>query len=82
VPNDRLHRWRARLRTLGTVEDRAPGGVALHALRRAEVDAIFAVTEQWGEVDRSHRKLAHRGAPPCVRWRLGLLVSNPGGVGL
>jgi putative transposase len=26
------------------------------------VDAILAITEQWGEVDRSHRKLAHRGS--------------------
>jgi hypothetical protein len=68
VPDDRVHRWRTRLRTVGTLEDRAPGGVAVHALRPAEVDAILAVTEQWGEVDRSHRKLAHRGSYIGAVW--------------
>jgi putative transposase len=27
-----------------------------------EIEAILAVTDEWGEVDRSHRKLAHRGS--------------------
>jgi hypothetical protein len=54
--------WRTRLRTVGTLEDRAPGGVALHALTPVEIDAVLAVAEEWGEVDRSHRKLAHRGS--------------------
>ncbi|MGH9117281.1 MAG: DDE-type integrase/transposase/recombinase [Acidimicrobiales bacterium] len=62
VPDDRVHRWRLRLREVGTLEDRAPGGVALHALTPAEIDAVLAVAEEWGEVDRSHRKLAHRGS--------------------
>jgi putative transposase len=62
VPDDRVHRWRARLRIVGTLEDRAPGGVALHAVTPTEIDAILAITEQWDEVDRSHRKLAHRGS--------------------
>ena len=62
VSDDRAHRWRRRLRDTGTVEDRPPGGVALHALRPCEVAEILAVTEQWGPVDRSHRKLAHRGS--------------------
>jgi transposase InsO family protein len=62
VSDDRVHRWRQRLREVGTLEDRAPGGVALHALTPAEVAAILAVTEEWGEIDRSHRKLAHRGS--------------------
>jgi hypothetical protein len=57
-----VHRWRARLRTVGTLEDRTPGGVALHALTPFEIDAVLAIAEQWGEVDRSHRKLAHRGS--------------------
>jgi hypothetical protein len=47
---------------VGTLEDRAPGGVAVHALTPGEVAEILAVTEQWGIVDRSHRKLAHRGS--------------------
>ena len=62
VPDDRVHRWRFRLREVGTLEDRAPGGVALHALTPIEVAEILAVTEEWGPVDRSHRKLAHRGS--------------------
>jgi transposase InsO family protein len=62
VSDDRVHRWRIRLRTVGTLEDRAPGGVALHAVTPAEIDAVLAVAEEWGEVDRSHRKLAHRGS--------------------
>ncbi len=62
VADDRVHRWRQRLRQLGTLEDRAPGGVALHALTPAEVGEILAICEEWGPVDRSHRKLAHRGS--------------------
>lgn len=68
VPDDRVHRWRTRLREIGTLQDRAPGGVALHALRPAEVEAILVVTERWGEVDRSHRKLAHRGSYIGAVW--------------
>ena len=62
VSDDRVHRWRARRRDVGTLEDLAPGGTAVHALLPAEVDAIMAIAEQWGPVDRSHRKLAHRGS--------------------
>jgi putative transposase len=62
VPDDRVHRWRARLRDVGTLTDRAPGGVAVHALMPWETAEILAIAEQWGEVDRSHRKLAHRGS--------------------
>ncbi len=46
VPDDRVHRWRQRLREVGTLEDRAPGGVALHAFRPSEVAEILAVTEE------------------------------------
>jgi putative transposase len=53
-----------------------------------EIDEILAVTEQWGEVDRSHRKLAHRGSytgrvwvsPSTVRRVLaahGLVLPEP-----
>lgn len=62
VPDDRLHRWRHRLRTTGTLADRAPGGVALHSLLDWEVQAILDLAEEWGPIDRSHRKLAHRGS--------------------
>ena len=62
VCDDRVHRWRRRLRDAGCVEDRKPGGVALHALRPSEIAEILAVVEQWGPVDCSCRKLAHRGS--------------------
>lgn len=62
VPDDRLHRWRHRLRTTGTLADRSPGGVALHALLDWEVQAILDLAEDWRTIDRSHRKLAHRGS--------------------
>jgi putative transposase len=34
----------------------------MHGLLPEEVEAILALFEEWGEVDRSHRKLAHRGS--------------------
>ena len=58
----RAHRWRARLRETGTLEDRAPVGAAVHRLLAWEEQAILDLIEQWGWVDRSHRKLAHRGS--------------------
>jgi transposase InsO family protein len=62
VGDDRAHRWRARLRETGTLEDRDPGGGAVHGLLAWEEQAILDLIETWGEVDRSHRKLAHRGS--------------------
>jgi len=62
VSDDRVHRWRARRRELGTLEDLAPGGTPVHALLAWEVAEILAIVEEWGPVDRSHRKLAHRGS--------------------
>ena len=58
----RAHRWRQRLREIGTLEDRDPGGGAVHGLLGWEEQAILDLIEQWGWVDRSHRKLAHRGS--------------------
>ena len=57
----RAHRWFAR-RARGQLVDRAPGGAALHGLLAEEVEQILALFEEWGETDRSHRKLAHRGS--------------------
>lgn len=34
----------------------------MHALLDGEVEAILALFDEWGETDRSHRKLAHRGS--------------------
>jgi hypothetical protein len=58
----RAHRWRARLRETGTLEGRDPGGGAVHGLLVWEEQAILDLVEEWGWVDRSHRKLAHRGS--------------------
>jgi transposase InsO family protein len=62
ISDVRVHRWRRRLREVGTLVDRAPGGNAVHRLLDWEVAAILELIEQWGEIDRSHRKLAHRGS--------------------
>jgi hypothetical protein len=56
-----LGRWQAR-RDAGQLADRAPGGHPLHGLLEAERAAIVALFEAWGEIDRSHCKLAHRGS--------------------
>lgn len=79
VSDDRVHRWRAHQRVTGTLIDRAPGGNPLHGILAWEEQAILELVETWGEVDRSHRKLAHRGSyigrlwvsPSTVRRVLG-----------
>jgi putative transposase len=44
------------------LEDLRPGGGAVHGLLAEEVTEIVWLFHRWGEVDRSHRKLAHRGS--------------------
>jgi transposase InsO family protein len=58
----RVVRWQARA-ALDRLDD-LPGGPAevLHALLPWERDAIVKVAEEWLAIDRSHRKLAHRGS--------------------
>jgi transposase InsO family protein len=68
VSDDRVHRWRARRRDVGTLLDRAPGGNPVHGIMAAEIDAVLAVAEAWGPIDRSHRKLAHRGSYEGLVW--------------
>jgi hypothetical protein len=63
----RAWRWRER-RQARTLEDRRPGGGALHAITAAQEAAIIAVFEAHGLTDRSHRKLAHRGSYEGVVW--------------
>jgi putative transposase len=41
---------------------------AVHGLRPEESTAILGLFESWGEVDRSHRKLAHRGSYLEIVW--------------
>lgn len=62
LADSRAHHWRQRLRETGTLEDRDPGGGAVHGLLAWEEQAILDLIETWGWVDRSHRKLAHRGS--------------------
>jgi putative transposase len=62
VADVRVHRWRARQRDCGTLTDLAPGGNPVHRLLAWEEDAILELIEDWGPIDRSHRKLAHRGS--------------------
>jgi putative transposase len=68
VSDERVHRWRARRRDTGTLVDKAPGGHPVHALLPEETAAILDVAERWGEIDRSHRKLAHRGSYENLVW--------------
>jgi transposase len=57
----RCYRWLGR-RTADELEDQAPGGSPMHGLLDWEVAEIVWLFEEWGETDRSHRKLAHRGS--------------------
>jgi putative transposase len=75
----RAYRWRQRVRETGSLEDGRPVGDAVHRLLESEEQAILDLIEQWGPVDRSHRKLAHRGSytatvfvSPCTLLRVAL----------
>jgi transposase InsO family protein len=62
LDHTRLLRWGVRA-GLDRLEDAKRGPeVAPHALLDWERDAIVKLAEDWGEIDRSHRKLAHRGS--------------------
>lgn len=71
VDHVRILRWAARAAgeqagdRLRVLADAPPGpapGEAPHGLLDWEKTAIVEVAEQWGDVDRSHRKLAHRAS--------------------
>jgi putative transposase len=57
----RAFRWLGR-RAADQLEDHAPGGSPMHGLLDWEVAEIVGLFDAWGEIDRSHRKLAHRGS--------------------
>jgi putative transposase len=61
LPERRAHRWYGR-RARGRLADKTPGGSPVHGLLPDEAAEILALFDEWGEVDRSHRKLAHRGS--------------------
>ena len=58
----RLERWRRRVADGAGLDDESPGGNPVHGLTPAEEDEIVAVFNEWADIDRSHRKLAHRGS--------------------
>jgi putative transposase len=58
----RLLRWQARA-VIDRLDDAKPGSAeALHALLAWERDTMVTLAEDWGEVDRSHHKLAQRAS--------------------
>lgn len=61
LDRQRAWRWKARA-AAGTLADRAPGGNPIHGLLAWEEAAIVDLYTEWGPVDMSHRKLAHRGS--------------------
>ena len=67
LPTRRYQRWRARA-VAGSLADRRPGGHPVHGLLADEHAAIVAVFDQWADIDRSHRKLAHRGSYTGQFW--------------
>jgi putative transposase len=60
--SERRARYWQRRGALGQLADRKPGGTPVHALRPEEIAAILELADEWGEIDGSHRKLAHRGS--------------------
>jgi putative transposase len=57
----RAWRWRAR-RAADRLSDHPVGGNPVHGLLDWEREQIVALFHEWGQVDRCHRKLAHRGS--------------------
>ena len=61
LDHGRYRHWLTR-RAAGRLDDLAPGGNPTHGLLDWERTAILQLFEAWGGIDRSHRKLAHRGS--------------------
>jgi hypothetical protein len=93
VEHTRLLRWATRA-VAGRLEDAKPGPeTPVHALLDWEREAILTLAEAWAEIDRSHRKLAHRGSrlqivhvSESTVWRVRVpaprIEGRPGGVRL
>jgi transposase InsO family protein len=63
INDRRVSSWQARVAAGRPLDDAVPGPAeALHGLLEWERDAIVELFDQWSQVDRSHRKLAHRGS--------------------
>ena len=67
VQERRARYWQARA-AAGELADRQAGGHAVHGLTPEEVTKILALAARWGEIDGSHRKLAHRGSYEQQVW--------------
>ena len=68
VQDERVRRWRRRRDRDVVLDDARPGPIEpVHALLSWEREAVLKLAAQWGEIDRGHRKLAHRGS------RLGMV---------
>ncbi|MDH4076664.1 MAG: hypothetical protein OEW29_12060 [Acidimicrobiia bacterium] len=67
IDQRRLRRWRLR-RLAGTLIDQRPGGNPLHRILPTEEQTVLDLIETWGPMDRSHRKLAHRGSYLRLVW--------------
>lgn len=63
----RAWRWQQR-RSDGRLDDAPPGGNPIHGLLEWEITEILALFDEWADVDRSHRKLAHRGSYEARVW--------------
>lgn len=60
---DRARAWRWKHRqVVGELDDARPGGHPVHGILGWEETEILALFDEWGPVDLSHRKLAHRGS--------------------
>ncbi len=60
---DRVRAWRWKQRALtNELTDKKPGGRPIHTILAWEEEAILLLFDEWGPLDRSHRKLAHRGS--------------------
>jgi putative transposase len=62
IEHTRLLRWALRAAQDRLADAKSGPDVAVHALLDWEREAILELAEAWGEIDRSHRKLAHRGS--------------------
>jgi putative transposase len=61
LDQDRITRWGIR-RAVGRLDDDIAGGTPVHGILPGEREAIIWLHERWGSIDKSHRKLAHRGS--------------------
>ena len=64
----RAWHWQQRRAAGEPLDDRPSGGNPVHGLLAWEEAEILALFEEWSDVDRSHRKLAHRGSYEARVW--------------